>query len=400
MRRLCLCGVVVLSAVALRPSSQDVNNTGSILSIVEQAERLADDHHPPSESTRVVEHNVTEIARRKLEKSRAGAKPATDEERRRAESATEGEKLRQPKLQEAQHYIEFETLRVSSKKSGGVWPTTTQAAYAEDNSIGGRLFQNEKTASLYADQLRREAGHNEEALEHLEGGHLFQLFCVIILPPLIALPLYMACFRYHKAPHETFSFGLFDCWGDAFISGAACCCPAIRWADTMSYEKANLVPFYLGFSIFVLLGVVRWLGLYGVTLGTLATAIVGTIFRQRLRAHYGLAHGDLKTYLSDFFVWLCFPPCAIMQEARHVEWIEDKLDSEVYDEMASATTPVAKPPTQVQTPQSHVMGTAVAVSGGQAPKIVSQKDKKTSRSNAGAEQSGAAASAADQVNQG
>lgn len=184
----------------------------------------------------------------------------------------------------------------------------------------------------------------ENDLEHWEGSHLVAVIVGLLLQTAICLPCYWFCLRYKRAPDETFAFGLFACWGDANITFWALCCPFIRWADTVSKEKGGLLGFYAGFAIMLLLFLVRSLGGIGYLIGAFVISLLGTYYRQGLRQQYGLSHG-CGSKLVDFCTWCLCPLCAIIQEARHVEWIEETIEySELNDTGLPGDNVTREPP--------------------------------------------------------
>jgi len=124
----------------------------------------------------------------------------------------------------------------------------------------------------------------------------------------------------HARHGDSFTFGLFEVgslkqdWPICFL---AFCCPAIRWADTMT--KARLLPFWMALSLMIvmsLLGPITYGAIF------LLIVLVGVYFRQRLRKLYN--HGPFKASVMawDCLTWcFCFP-CAVVQEAREVEKVQ------------------------------------------------------------------------------
>jgi len=95
----------------------------------------------------------------------------------------------------------------------------------------------------------------------------------------------------------------------------ACCCPAIRWADSMS--MLGLLGFWVAFSIF--LGLELLNSLTSGVVFYLVLCSVATYQRQRLREKFDMDHDDAKTVGIDCLWFCCCLPCAVSQEARHVE---------------------------------------------------------------------------------
>jgi len=114
-------------------------------------------------------------------------------------------------------------------------------------------------------------------------------------------------YRHFGAP-DGFSFGLFDCLSDANICVIGCCCPCLRWADTL--DRQGIVPFWTAFAAMFAL---MLLHVYSYGLSFLAVAVLGVVCRQRLYRHF---HIENNSVLKDCLAWLLCQPCAIIQEAR------------------------------------------------------------------------------------
>lgn len=101
------------------------------------------------------------------------------------------------------------------------------------------------------------------------------------------------------------------------------CCPAIRWADTVSHVKVRFLKFYVALAAFVAFAVLAS-GLRGSWLAAVFSwglLAMGVYFRQRLRGVFGHAKGTVKTIALDVLAWLCCPCCAIVQEAKEAEQV-------------------------------------------------------------------------------
>jgi len=113
-----------------------------------------------------------------------------------------------------------------------------------------------------------------------------------------------------------FSDGLFDVSNDWSIFAWSCFCPCVRWSDTMS--KLFLISFFLGVGIWATLLMMN----AAVTgLGFCCLVVLGATNRFWIRS-------DLKMpprYASDFLAYLCCMPCAVAQEARHVDRLRGLL---------------------------------------------------------------------------
>lgn len=115
-------------------------------------------------------------------------------------------------------------------------------------------------------------------------------------------------------PEDGFSDAICECSPNWTICIWACCCPCIRWSDTLSQMPPN-VSVYLGVLVWCCLMLFN--SLYA-GLGFLFLVIMGSFQRGRIRAHFGLPRSCM-TGFQDVIAWMCCQPCAIAQEARHVE---------------------------------------------------------------------------------
>jgi len=114
---------------------------------------------------------------------------------------------------------------------------------------------------------------------------------------------------------KVWRYGLCDCFsGDKVMCLLACCCPALRWADTM--RMAGIYSFWTGVFLFAVLS-----GLTQVTAGLtgLILLCVGMLKRQAIRNLFQLPNGTCMSYLEDCCIWCWCSCCAIIQEARQIE---------------------------------------------------------------------------------
>mmetsp|Transcript_16594 Transcript_16594/g.31358 ORF Transcript_16594/g.31358 Transcript_16594/m.31358 type:complete len:347 (+) Transcript_16594:37-1077(+) len=132
-----------------------------------------------------------------------------------------------------------------------------------------------------------------------------------------------------KIARDSFSFSLCDgcfCDPDHRICLWACCFLPIRWADTASSPKVNFMKYWPGIlTMTVLLSLVNLS--YGITM--LLALILMVLNRQRIRSMYNLPNRTCSTCSMDFLTWLFCPPCAAMQEAMQVEFIDSPMDATV-----------------------------------------------------------------------
>lgn len=154
------------------------------------------------------------------------------------------------------------------------------------------------------------ADSTDNATEEFEGFLYDWLFCVCI-----SAIVGCTCYKRRKItgvenparPEETFLHGHFDCWHDKETLFCACCCPWLRWADTMN--MAGLLDFWTGFIFFAAIGLLDYF--YGITV-----TLFLLYWRQSLRERLGLPFNTLATCFQDFCFasWCCC--CLIAQEAR------------------------------------------------------------------------------------
>jgi len=141
--------------------------------------------------------------------------------------------------------------------------------------------------------------------------------------------LYKACIykEYNKFREDQedlikngdWQFDLFDC--------SACCgadwriclggwwCASARWADTASKVQPPMMGYFLWLLVFVLLSMgsnITW-GASGAVL-----LLIVVYNRARIREIYGINSG----ILTDVLTWCCCGPCAVIQEARQIEYVK------------------------------------------------------------------------------
>jgi len=140
---------------------------------------------------------------------------------------------------------------------------------------------------------------------------------------------------------EGFEHGLFSCEKcglELFICSVFCLC--IRWPKTVSNDKlgngTSLITFWGAFFIFVVLD-----GFMGSMFGLLWVVQLAlcAYFRQKIRARYGLPNGTTGTWVQDVLSWACCCFCAIAQEAKQVEGVDPKVESNEYTKKAEDAAP-------------------------------------------------------------
>jgi len=151
----------------------------------------------------------------------------------------------------------------------------------------------------------------------LEGSIIYLLFGV-----LVAYLYHLGITKYPKAfspspkpaaiPHQTsFTFNLFGCFDDKVICALGCCCPCLRWAQTM--DKANLLSYFKAFAAMYFLMLIHP---YTAGLSAMGVVLLGAAYRQKLRRNYGIESRTTKTVCADVATWIFCQPCAVCQEAR------------------------------------------------------------------------------------
>lgn len=119
-----------------------------------------------------------------------------------------------------------------------------------------------------------------------------------------------------QAALRTWSSGFCACYEDCQTCWCAFCCPAIRWAETLSLVNGLLV-FWVGFTIYLSLSFANLMT--SITLLWLSLVIICTAYRQELRAKFNFERQGGCSIVTDCLLYTCCTCCAIVQEARHVE---------------------------------------------------------------------------------
>jgi len=155
-------------------------------------------------------------------------------------------------------------------------------------------------------------------------GAVLEIVIIFIFAYVYNLYRYTVNFEQEETPNSRagFRYGFFNCFEDPQISLLACCCPALRWADTIEkgavqpYEKGPVLPYWAGVAIYVALFYLSPLSGGGIYLAFVAMM---TFFRRQLRKWYNIETGGLWTIFTDCCAWCWCGCCAIVQEARQVE---------------------------------------------------------------------------------
>lgn len=119
-----------------------------------------------------------------------------------------------------------------------------------------------------------------------------------------------------QAALRNWTSGFCACYEDCQACWCAFCCPAIRWAETLSLVD-GLLFFWVGFTVYLSLQFVNLMT--SITLLWLALVIICTAYRQELRAKFNFERQGGCSIVTDCLLYTCCTCCAIVQEARHVE---------------------------------------------------------------------------------
>lgn len=115
---------------------------------------------------------------------------------------------------------------------------------------------------------------------------------------------------------QDWKFGFCSCLGDLEVCFCACCCPCIRWGETLSLVD-GLVIFWVGFAVYLGLTTLSWYT--SVPLCWLLLTLICTAYRQEIRIKFQMERVGGMTYITDCLLYAFCACCAISQEARHVE---------------------------------------------------------------------------------
>jgi len=211
-------------------------------------------------------------------------------------------------------------------------PETTEEP-PSSTSLGS---DDDKTASDPTDQRSGSLSQHTHANRNRYLTLLSSILAYILIVLLIA-------FIYHRklrlkinwvgrakpSDKPGFGFGLCGCIQDLKMSLFVCCCPLIRWADTVS--KANqkdgrFMDFWPALLLMLSLEAalmfmqsVAHASFTAEMLGFTMIAI-GIMYRQKLRVKWALNPHEMKTYVQDCLSWTFCTCCVIIQEAREVEY--------------------------------------------------------------------------------
>jgi len=115
---------------------------------------------------------------------------------------------------------------------------------------------------------------------------------------------------------KRFSSGPFNCLDDMNIFLWTFLCPCIRWADNVS--MLDLLGFWPALAVMTLVMIMY--SLTGYVIIAALSAMVWTHYRQRMRQMFDMeGQYECAYYSSDCLLYFACMPCAIAQEARHLE---------------------------------------------------------------------------------
>merc|ERR1712032_1774965 len=117
-------------------------------------------------------------------------------------------------------------------------------------------------------------------------------------------------------PEYDMENGHFGCLEDLEGCVCSCCCPAVKWAYTMSH--AGLMNYWGAFMLLSVLLLLNTLT-YGRAYWGLFVWIPLLAYRQQLRKKLEMPFCDLRTIVLDCLYSFFCPCCLIAQEARAVK---------------------------------------------------------------------------------
>jgi Cys-rich protein (TIGR01571 family) len=148
------------------------------------------------------------------------------------------------------------------------------------------------------------------------------LFIVAFLYDRVRLKTLFVQHKPHECGNDGFQYGLFGCHNDLRTTVFTCCCPALRWADTLDKAKPNTTPiirYWVGIAVQAGLIFLTCLLFPFLIMWAPIWIAVNVYFRQQLRMRYDITSRTCQTFAEDIFAWTCCACCANVQEARQVE---------------------------------------------------------------------------------
>jgi len=128
-----------------------------------------------------------------------------------------------------------------------------------------------------------------------------------------------------------FRYGLFTCFKEPLLTLMVVCCAPLRWADNMdkANDKQKFLSYWPAILLWVLTEALAYFLYCASTTSFTADVIqiimlgVFVLFRQRLREKDDTLHINKNMTFYDCFAWCCCGCCAIIQEARQVEYLRN-----------------------------------------------------------------------------
>lgn len=231
-----------------------------------------------------------------------------------------------------QQQLSFET-RVAALESNGA-ALDSQRLVVEKGTLRGngnmhghKVSRGRKNITITETEEQFWERKNKDFYEHAVGIFFY------MLTTLIVGFIYLQLIEKSVGPMlpesmirtDEFQYGAFEC-GDLGLDWYIClcswCCEWVRWADTASHPQIDFLAFWPALFITSLLAATATIT-YGITVPILLLIVV--FCRQRIRIAHGLPSGTFSVLAWDCCLWICCPCCAIVQEARQIEYVESRL---------------------------------------------------------------------------
>jgi len=153
------------------------------------------------------------------------------------------------------------------------------------------------------------------------------VFWIYIILAVNAAIIYKQCLKpvplsdVSYLPRDGFSDDLWSLSSSFPICVSSCCCPCIRWSHTTSLLEWHY--FYLAVAAWLMFAIIDiFLMACGIQSGGvicfICITVMGIYYRRKMRRHFTLPT-TCTSIFQDVLAWCCCMPCAIAQEARHVE---------------------------------------------------------------------------------
>jgi Cys-rich protein (TIGR01571 family) len=113
---------------------------------------------------------------------------------------------------------------------------------------------------------------------------------------------------------QDFTSGLFECNKHHGITFWSCCCPGIRWADTMN--KLGIHGFWGAFWFLTMLYCISFIP-YATAVCYIIVVCYMAYHRQEFRRVFEFTTQGGSSIFSDLLTYCCCMCCAVAQEARH-----------------------------------------------------------------------------------